>query len=252
MELSPWLIAALVWITFGKLLTVPICELRHRRTTHRAIIEGAFDAEQRRRELWSLPLVVVDGVLLTLGMRTGMLVLGEESLLRFVVTLGVLFLWVEVWFYASHVALHRSSLLWRIHRHHHLSQRISPLSSASFSISEKLLVYSMPWVGCLVVLSWVYPVSMIAITAYYSYYQFASPVAHSNREVIKPWFRRLPFVGRVSTTTAHALHHAFADKNFGFFTTTIDRWLGTAHPDTEVIYQRTLRGEATRLPTLRL
>jgi lathosterol oxidase len=252
MALSLWVVAALVWITFGKLLTVPFFELRYRETTHRAIIEGSLDAEQRRRELRSLPLVVVDGVLLTLGLETGVLVLGEESLLRFAVTLGVLFSWVEVWFYASHVALHRSRLLWRIHRHHHLSQRISPLSSASFSVSEKLLVYSIPWVGCLVVLSWVQPVSMIAVTAYYTYYQFASPVAHSNREVVKPWFRRLPFVGRVSTTTAHALHHACADKNFGFFSTTLDRWFGTAHPDTEAIYQRTLRGVPTHLPTLRL
>jgi lathosterol oxidase len=253
MVLSPLLVVALVWITFGKLVTVPILELQHRRTADRAIIAGPIDAAQRRRELWSLPLVVVDGALLTAGIVWGWLALSDESLVRFAVTLGSLFIWVEIWFYASHVALHRSRVLWRIHRHHHLSQRTSPLSSASFSVSEKLFVYSLPWVGFLMVSSQVFPVSMLAITAYYTYYQFASPVAHSNREVIQPWFRRLPFLGRISTITAHSLHHACADTNFGFFTTTLDRWFGTANPQNERIYQRTLRGEPpTRLPDLRL
>jgi Delta7-sterol 5-desaturase len=235
---------ALGWIAVGKFLTIAGFERLTSRTRSHTVVAGEITRAQRRRELSSLWLTPMDAALLYLGSATGVLHLGPESLLRAVATFALFFVWVEIWFYWSHVALHRSDTLWRFHRHHHLSQIPTPLTGASFSVVEKLFVYSLPWVGFVTLLSLLWPVSFWGITLYYVVYYFSSPLAHSNREARPAIMHRIFGFRWFATPSGHAIHHAASNANFGFFTNVFDQWLGTAHPDTEAIYHQARAGTA--------
>jgi Delta7-sterol 5-desaturase len=252
--MGDWSIAQLValgWIAVGKFFTIAAFESLNRRTLRHTVVAGEITRAQRRRELASLWLTPVDAVLLCLGRATGALHLGPESWSRALITFVLLFVWVEIWFYWSHVALHRSDTLWRFHRHHHLSQIPTPLTGASFSVVEKLFVYSLPWVGFVTLLSFLWPVSFWGITLYYVVYYFSSPLAHSNREARPAIMHRIFGFRWFATPSGHAIHHAASNANFGFFTNVFDQWMGTSHPATEAIYQQARAG-AARVPLSKL
>jgi Delta7-sterol 5-desaturase len=239
-----WSALALGWIAVGKLFTIGMFEAWSKRTAPHTIVAGVVTREQRQRELRSLWLIPADAVLLFVANSTGLLHLGPESVGRALGTFVLVFVWVEIWFYWSHLALHRSHVLWRFHRHHHLSQTLNPLTAASFSTVEKLFFYSLPWVGFVTLLSAIWPVSFSGVTLYYVVYYFSSPLAHSNREARPEVMHRVFGVRWFATPSGHALHHAYADANFGFFTNVLDHWLGTARSDTESVYQRARAGNA--------
>lgn len=237
-------VLALAWIAGGKLLTIWLFKAMSKRTERHTIVAGEVTREQRRRELGSLWLTLADAALIFIGVSTGVLSLAPESVGRVIGTALLMFVWVEIWFYGSHLAMHRSAMLWRFHRHHHLSQTLTPMTAASFSVVEKLFGYSLPWVGFAALLSAVWPVSFLGITLYYIVYYFSSPLAHSNRESRPEMMHHLFGVRWFATPSGHALHHAHANANYGFYTNFLDNWLGTAHPDTETVYYRARAGNA--------
>lgn len=220
----------LLWLACGKLLTVALFTVvtnSHSNLKLR-VYNVAINRQQTIRELKSSWLVLTDPIVLALLAWFGLIKFAPESPTNILLTVGVFFIWAEVWFYWTHRLMH-SHWLWKIHQHHHLSEITQPLSAASFSFVEKFVFYTCGWLFFLAFLSWYLPISLYGIVAFYTYYFITSPIAHSNTELTPHWIHELPFgIGKfLGTATGHALHHDQYGVNYGFITSVLDRVFGT-------------------------
>lgn len=244
----------LLWIGLGKFVTIAVVQLiadsphgRSRRVFNVAI----EDPNQARREFRSPWLLTTDAIALAILMALGWIKIGPDRVANVLLTAAFLFVWIEIWFYFSHRAMHASNYLWRFHNHHHLSVVLRPMSAASFSIVEKAFFYTTAWVGSLLVLSWWMPISLLGVALYYTIYYISSSGAHSNTELLPAFMHKLPFgLGRIlGSSTAHALHHVRYRGNYGFLTSVLDRIFGTYIPSTDELFQRAIAGDGpTVLP----
>lgn len=233
---------ALVWLALGKLLTISLVSwlgslrvFAARRVYAVPVREG-----QTRLEATSAWMLLTDPVVLGVLVATGALRQAPASVGTVLGTFVALFLWVDVWMYWNHRAMHQWKWLWRIHAHHHRSRTTQPLSALSFSLSEKLGCYTLGWLLPLAAWSQVAPVSFWGVIAFYTFYFFASPIAHSNFELAS---HRLRWpMKALGTATSHALHHARVTNNYGFLTTLHDRLFGTFWVDSDEIHDRVIAG----------
>jgi sterol desaturase/sphingolipid hydroxylase (fatty acid hydroxylase superfamily) len=231
------LVAVLVVLGVGKPIAVAIMSLLTRRQAerHGYLYGEATSPAQRsfewRAVVWTLTDVAVFGVFVAIGLFrfTG------ETLGRAVVTFLVMFFAVDAWMYANHVAMHRVPLFMKWHRHHHLSVTTGVETAISFSFMEKLVCYTLGWLGIMAALSWVLPISMYGICAFYVFYFFSSAYGHGNVELLADKSPPGRF-SRVSSATAHGLHHQRGNRNYAFLTTIYDHLFGTAA--TEEDYER--------------
>lgn len=228
---TPNFLIVLLWIGFGKLITIGlftfICNLPSKRQLR------VYDIEIKKEQVvWELKaswLVLTDPIVLALLAWFRLIKFAPESPANILFTIAVFFVWAEVWFYWTHRLMHNQPLLWKIHRHHHLSKISQPLTAASFSFVEKFVFYTCGWLLFLSAVSWFVPISLYGIVAFYSYYFFTSPIAHSNTELSAHLLGKLPLsMGNIiGTATGHAIHHVQSNVNFGFITTVLDRVFGT-------------------------
>lgn len=227
-ELTTGQIVMLFWVAFGKIPTV-IAATAIGRTPFAAarkyVNAAPANTTQIAREWKGALITASDAVMIYVAIRTGLIHLAPSQLWTSVATIGAMLVWVEVWMYFSHLWMHKSQLLWAVHRHHHLSRIVQPTSALSFSLVEKLVFYSLAWVCGACVLSRVLPITFDGLVAWYTIYFVLSPLAHCNTVYF-------PELGIVPSPAVHALHHLRPDVNFGFYTTTFDRILGTyCRPD---------------------
>jgi hypothetical protein len=218
----------LTWITAGKLFTVPLVTWIARSKDHPLFV-GEIKPAQTRLELASVWLLITDAVVLALILGAGLIRLEAGTPANTLSTFVLMAAWGEVWMYWTHRWMHRSKLLWAWHRHHHMSRPPQALSSISFSIAEKLVFYTLGWLVFVSAASWVLPVSLWGIAAYYTFYFFASPIAHSNSEAFGFLTAHAPRAVRSAMGTAqtHGQHHMRMSCNFGFMTVVLDRLFGT-------------------------
>lgn len=130
--------------------------------------------------------------------------------------------------YAWHVLLHRSDVMWRLHRVHHADLDLSASTALRFHFGE--MAASVPWRAAQVLLIGTGPRALRV----WSRLLFASIVFHhSNLRLPGRFERRL---GRlVMTPRLHGLHHSTdkrqADSNWSSGLTLWDRLHGTWDPD---------------------
>jgi Delta7-sterol 5-desaturase len=196
----------------------------------RLVYNVSANQEQLKEELnnsfFTSPL---HAVLIWLALFTGFLKDHPTTVLSFVYTFLIVFIWTEIWHYFSHRLMHHKSLLW-IHREHHKSKITNPLSSMSFSFLEKL-IFSIGILVPVALLSLMMPISLYGIVAYYLFYFITNTLGHSNIEIRKPGYTTT-LMGRVFNTPAyHAMHHARYVKNYGLITSVLDRLFNTMWED---------------------
>jgi sterol desaturase/sphingolipid hydroxylase (fatty acid hydroxylase superfamily) len=227
--LSFKLALVLIGLILGKPVMVLVIDRLARTwgSRHGFIVSTPVRPEQTATERRSIYLVLTDPVVLALLVSSGALRLAPDTWFNAALTFAVMFLWVDMWMYGNHWAMHRFAFLTRWHVHHHRSRVPQPSSALSFSFMEKLVCYTLGWLLAAAALSWWVPISLYGIAAFYAFYFSASSIAHSNFE----FFHRGadPTAFRVlGSATTHALHHVRPRCNLGFFTTLYDRLLGTA------------------------
>ena len=194
-------------------------------------------------------MVLTDPLVLFLLVQQGWIRFAPTTPGTVLLTFAIMLVWVEISFYFGHRLEHHPRLFF-IHRHHHQSLVTQPITSVSMSLLEKLLFYTIPWLGFMALASFFVPISLWGILLYYSLYFFMSPLTHSNVELTPEWVQRLPFgLGAyLGSSSGHAMHHARPMGNFGIGTNLLDRWFGTYWPDTDAALARATRGEGlTRL-----
>ncbi|MBP9742129.1 MAG: sterol desaturase family protein [Burkholderiales bacterium] len=144
---------------------------------------------------------------------------------------GKFYLWVspfifllcyDLYFYVTHRIMHTYKVLFRlVHKVHHLSLRIRPLTAESNSFLEALIQFS----GAIFFLSTIPMYSKLIQPLYYSLIVLGVYV-HSGYELVP----NLPILRYFfSISTSHNLHHRTFNYNYGFVTTIWDTLFKTKY-----------------------
>ena len=143
-----------------------------------------------------------------------------------VVSLLLMVVGHDAYFYWTHRAMHDRRLMRTFHRRHHRSHNPSPFSAYSFDLAEAAVQAAfVPLWMLLVPTPW-------AVVGLFMLHQIVrNTLGHSGYEVFPAKADGRPLLGFMTTTTHHDLHHAQGRWNFGLYFTWWDRWMGTEHPE---------------------
>jgi Delta7-sterol 5-desaturase len=221
-----YLIAAtLVWGVLHVLL--------RRRLSHRLISGWPTAADLRREIAYSISttmvLAAIASLLLAL-MVSDVVEIYQEPLKHgwawLLLSLPLVILWHDTWFYWTHRLLHTRWLFRRVHGVHHRSRNPSPWAAFSFHPFEALIQGMVLPLFLLVA-----PLNEYVVIAFAVHQIARNAHGHAAVETLPRGFVRHWFWGRVVTTTHHHLHHETARGNYGLWFTWWDRWCGTERAD---------------------
>jgi sterol desaturase/sphingolipid hydroxylase (fatty acid hydroxylase superfamily) len=144
----------------------------------------------------------------------------------FWVSLVLMILAHDAYFYWVHRLIHDPRLFRRFHRRHHKSHNPSPFTAYSFDIGEAALmgIFVPIWVIAV-------PTPWPAVGLFVLHQIVRNTLGHSGYEIMPARKDGRPHLDWLTTTTHHDLHHAQAGYNYGLYFTWWDRWMGTEHPD---------------------
>lgn len=149
----------------------------------------------------------------------------------FALSIAVLVIAQDAYFYWTHRAMHHPWLYRRVHHVHHLSRNPSPWAAYSFAPAEALVHAAFVPLVLLVV-----PVHQIALFVFLGFMIVRNVVAHLGMELLPAGFVHRRRWRWSTTTTHHALHHHRPQSNFGLYFTFWDRAMGTTDPTYEAAF----------------
>lgn len=143
----------------------------------------------------------------------------------FWVSLGLMILGHDAYFYWAHRAMHDRRLFRWFHRRHHLSWNPSPFTAYSFDLAEAAVM------GAFVPL-WVMlvPTQWGVVGLFVLHQIVRNTLGHSGYELMPAGRSGKPLINWLTTTVHHDLHHQHGRYNYGLYFTWWDRWMGTEHP----------------------
>ena len=226
MEAGRYIVAAtLLWLLLHVLL--------RRRLAHRLIRAWPTARDIRREIGYSIATLAVFAAL---GCAVFALILGGQMVVyrnpaRFgwvwlVLSLPLMLLWHDFYFYWTHRLLHRPWLLRHVHGVHHRSRNPSPWAAYAFHPIEALLNGLVTPLAMLVV-----PLHWGVLLAFTLHQILRNAHGHAAVETMPRGFARHGLGGRFTTTTHHHLHHETAQGNYGLWFTWWDRICGTERPE---------------------
>ncbi len=132
----------------------------------------------------------------------------------------------DTWFYWTHRAMHHPRLFAVFHRMHHLSRTPTPWAAYSFSVPEAMVQAA--FVPLFLVLV---PMHEIAILLFLVIQIGRNVMGHCGTEVHPAVFGPGRWLAWNTTTTHHDLHHETGRYNYGLYFRWWDKMMGTEHPD---------------------
>jgi sterol desaturase/sphingolipid hydroxylase (fatty acid hydroxylase superfamily) len=147
----------------------------------------------------------------------------------------------DAYYYWTHRAMHHPRLFRRFHRRHHRSHRPSPFTAYSFDLREAVVMVSFVAIWPLIV-----PTQFAVISLFVVHQIARNTLAHCGYELMPAKADGAPLIDWLTTTTHHDLHHADARSNLGLYFTWWDRWMGTENPDYHAAFARAAARKAAR------
>ena len=143
-----------------------------------------------------------------------------------VVSLVLMIIAQDTYFYWTHRGMHRPKLFRTFHRRHHRSHNPSPFTAYSFDIAEAAVNAAfVPLWMILVPTSW-------PVVGLFMLHQIArNTLGHSGYELFPAGRDGKPLLGWLTSVTHHDLHHEQAGWNYALYFTWWDRMMGTQHPE---------------------
>ena len=201
---------------------------------NRRIYRVDYPKSQFRSEIRANAKVILsDAVFLSAVSLSGIIQYSPHTLWSTLSTVGLMAVWWEIGFYFVHRLLHTPSFFW-IHAQHHTALVAHPLSIMSYTVLEKIILTC----GVLIVpfsLSPFMPITLEGVLIYGVLSLSMNFIGHGNIELFPSWFAESQWGKYVNTPTFHSMHHSRIQGHFGLWTTFLDRWLGTYHPDYPII-----------------
>lgn len=189
---------------------------------------------QRRRELLaSLRTAFIFsllGAVVAVGDHQGWITIYKDfrqaGPLYLVLSLALVLVVHDAYFYWAHRAMHHRRLFALFHRTHHLSRTPTPWAAYSFAIPEAIVHGAFVPLFLLVV-----PMHGIGLLAFGIVQILRNVMGHAGAEVHSAAFGPGRWLGWNNTTTHHDLHHEAGRYNYGLYFRWWDKLMGTEHPD---------------------
>ncbi len=147
-----------------------------------------------------------------------------------VVTVLVLVLVSDAWFYWAHRFMHHPSVYKYVHALHHQSLDVNPFTSNSFHLVEAILLTL--WIIPLMMLM---PISATALGVVQALGAFNNLKSHLGYELY-PQLVAVPPFNALVTATNHSLHHTQYNGNYGLFFRFWDIVCGTELKNTPTLF----------------
>ena len=158
----------------------------------------------------------------------------------FVVSIPIVLVLHDAWFYWMHRLMHHRGLYRRMHLTHHRS--INPTPWASFAFHPLEAVVEAGGILFQVFLLPLHPgvlaIAMMGMTVYNVY-------GHLGWELYPKGFAGHPIGRFVNTSVSHNQHHAKAKHNYGLYFLWWDRWFGTLDETYEQAFDEVTTRRAT-------
>ncbi|MBX7059933.1 MAG: sterol desaturase family protein [Leptospirales bacterium] len=168
--------------------------------------------------------------------------------LWYAVSLALLTVWHETYFYWAHRAMHHRLLFKYVHRVHHLSSNPSPFAAYAFHPLEAVLE-----AAYLLVFTLIVPVHFSAVLIHAAYAMLLNVAAHSGYEFYPSGWTRGVITRWFNTSTHHNMHHSRSNCNYGLYFNFWDRIMGTNHRDYDGVFEevvaRRKAGATARIKT---
>jgi Delta7-sterol 5-desaturase len=133
-------------------------------------------------------------------------------------TLVLIFVWHDTYFFWTHKTMHHPSIFRYIHKVHHLSKDIEPLSSVSFHPFEAL-IQSLALIPILLLV----PISFPVLFVYFVLEAIHTFYGHSGYELYSSGFTKHWFFKHFATSTHHNYHHERVGGHYGLYFTWWDK-----------------------------
>lgn len=179
-------------------------------------------ANEIRYSLISSLIFALSGLILGILWQEGLTQIytkfNEFSLWYLALSFVVLTIIHEVYFYFTHVWMHKPGLYQKIHAVHHASVKTSPWASFSFHPYEAIVhAVFLPLMAVVI------PLHPVIIIVYLTFMTLTAISNHLGVEIIGyKWMRDLFISGE-----HHSLHHKRMKINFGLYYTFMDKIMGT-------------------------
>jgi sterol desaturase/sphingolipid hydroxylase (fatty acid hydroxylase superfamily) len=151
-------------------------------------------------------------------------------------TLAILLIFNDAWFYFWHRLLHHPKLFRYVHAVHHKSVDVNPFSSYSFHWFEGMILGA--WVLPVVIFV---PIYLPMIGLLHGIGLANNVMSHLGYELFPRWLLKVPLLRWINTSTFHNLHHSSFKGNYGLMFRFWDRVFGTELDNYESSFQK--RGE---------
>ena len=216
----------------------------------RQIVPGTISGRALAIEaLHGFKILFVDAAFTVILIKAGVMHLVAGTDVQTWVMFSIMFIWTEIYFYASHRFLHHPKLFW-IHRYHHQANLVNPWTSVSFSVTERLILLAGTNLLPAIISYWI-PLPVEGFAGYFAFNYLLNVYGHLNAEFIPPMLVKSPIGQVVNATTYHTLHHMRYRGHFGLFTSQLDKLFGTYFPDYEAVQEKNyLKGQESRFARL--
>jgi Delta7-sterol 5-desaturase len=201
--------------------------LRHRRISDRPIVRFQISREILQ-SLRSLAIFgCIGGVIYFLalcGLTSFYRRVDEHGWTWYVVSIALMILLHDAWFYWTHRLMHHRRLFRLFHRTHHLSINPTPWAAYAFSPLEAVVQGS---IGILIAV--LIPVHPSAFLPFMLWQISFNVLGHNGYEVHPRWLLRTPLGYLLNSPTHHSLHHEKFRGNYSLYFNIWDRLMGTNH-----------------------
>ncbi len=203
--------------------------LRGRKTQARL----ASRADIRREMLFSALTAVIfslNGLGIYAGVEAGIMKvyfdMADYGWGCFAISLVLLILVHDAYFYWTHRMMHQPRLFRLFHLTHHRSRTPTPFAAYAFAPAEAVVQAIFLPLFLLVV-----PTHDVAIFIFMTHMIIRNAFGHAGYELFPRGAPSSRWLGWLTTTTHHDMHHENLRGNFGLYFTWWDRLVGTEHPD---------------------
>ena len=144
----------------------------------------------------------------------------------FFISVAVMLVLHDAYFYWTHRAMHHPRLFKLFHRVHHLSTNPSPWAAFAFHPLEAVVE-----AGILVIIPFILPIHPFAIALFLITMMIYNVYGHLGFELYPRGFSRSVVGKWINTSVNHNQHHAHFKGNYGLYFLWWDRIMGTLRED---------------------